>query len=205
MGSASFEAKVGQLAASLYRVDGVQSAFLLGSRAKGEAIKGSDVDLLVLFKDEKSLQRGRNEVSKAAAATSLFTQVLARAIEDFWETTERTFRGEMLRDGRVIFLSPPIDGVFDSMVLLAYDPSKLDRGDEMKVRNGLQALVKKGARWLGTGCLLLSIEDAFAAENILHTMGVDFELIPALMPRVRRSSGDSQGRGKRPRHRTERK
>ena len=205
MGSPDFETEVGQLAASLYRVDGVQTVLLFGSHARGEAVEGSDVDLLVLFKDEKSLWRGRKEVFKAAAATSLFTQVLARTIEEFWERTEPTFREEILRDGRVIFLSPPIDAVSDSMALLAYDPRKLDQGDEMKVRNGLQALVKKGARWLGTGFLLLGMEDAFAAENVLHTTGVDDELIPALMPRVRRSSGDSQGRGKRPRHRTERK
>jgi hypothetical protein len=205
MSPVDFETEVGKLAASLYRVDGVQTAFLLGSRAKGKAVKGPDVDLLALFKDEKSLLRGRNEVSKTAAATSLFAQVLARAIEDFWETTERTFRGEMLRDGRAIFLSPPIAAVSDSMVLLAYDPRRLDKGDEMKVRNGFQVLVKKGARWLGTGFLLLGMEDAFAAENILHPMGVDFELIPALMPHVRQSSGDNQGRGKPLRRRTERK
>ena len=160
------------------------------------------MDLLVIFRDEKSLLRGRDEVSKAATATSLFAQVLARVIEDYWEKTERNYRGEMLRDGRAIFLSPPIDAVSDSMVLLAYDSSKLDRDDEMKVRSELRILEKNGACWLGTGCLLLSMEDAFAADNILHATGVDFEVIPALMTRVRRSSGDGRSRGKRPKHRT---
>jgi len=204
MSPVDFETEVGKLAASLYRVDGVQTVFLFGSHARGEAVEGSDVDLLVLFKDKKSLLRGRKEVFEAAAATTLFTQVLARTIEEFWERTEPTFREEILRDGRFIFLNPPIDAVSDSMALLAYDSRKPGQGDELKVRNGLQALVKKGARWLGTGFLLLGMEDAFAAENILHPMGVDFELIPALMPHVRRLSGDNQGRGKPPRRRAER-
>jgi len=205
MDSADFEAKIGQLAASLYRVDGVQTVFMFGSSARGKAVKGSDVDLLVLFKDEKSLGRGREEVSKAAAATSLFTQVLARTVGEFWETIEPSLRGELLRDGRLIFLSPPIDGVSDPMMLLAYDLRKLGQSDDLKVRNGLQTLVKEGARWMGGGYLLLNIEDSFAAENILDPVGVDHELIPALMPSVHRSSGDSPGRRKRPRHRTERK
>jgi predicted nucleotidyltransferase len=100
--SASFEAEIGQLAVSLYRIDGVLNVFLFGSHARGEAVKGSDVDIMVLFKDEKSLWRGRKEVFKAAAVTSLLTQVLARTIEEFWERTEPTFREEILRDGRLL-------------------------------------------------------------------------------------------------------
>jgi len=190
MGSARIETDIMGLAASISRIDGVAAMFLFGSHARGEAVEGSDVDLLVLFRDEKDLWKGRKEVFKVAAATTVFTQVLARTVEEFWERTEPTFREEILRDGRLLFLSPPIDAVFDSVVLLAYDLRKLNQSNKMKVRNRLQALVKKGARRLGRGCLLLKREDALAAEDILRTMRVDYELIPALMPRVRRSSGD---------------
>lgn len=205
MGSADHEKEIGQLRASLYRVDGVQTVFLLGSPARGDAAEGAEVDLHVLFEDEKSLSKGREDVSKVAVATGLFTNVFARTVGEFWKVTERASRDKMVRDGRLIFLGPPIDAVSDSMVLLACDPGKLGKSDETNVRKGLQSLVKKGARWLGRGCLLLDVEDTFAAGDMLQTMGIDFELVPALLPPVRRSSGIRQGRGNRPRQQTVRK
>lgn len=191
MGSAQIEKDIARLVAAASNVNGVAAVFLFGSHARGEATKGSDVDLLVIFRDEKSLWKGRRELFKAAAATSVFTQILARTVEEFWEKTEPTFREEILRDGRLLYLSPPMDAVFDSMVLLAYDLRKLSQSDKMRVRNRLQALVKGGARRLGRGCLLIRRDEALVAEDILRKMKVDYELIPALMPRIRRSPGSS--------------
>jgi predicted nucleotidyltransferase len=187
MASAKIEMGIERLATSISKVDGVVSIFLFGSHARGEADEGSDVDLLVLFKDEKSLWKGRKDVFKVTAATSLLTQALTRTVEEFWEKTEPTFREEILRDGRMLYLSPPVNAIFESIVLLAFDLKKLGQSDKMKVRNRLQALVKKGARRLGRGCLLMRKEDASAAEDILKTMGVDYEMIPALLPRIRQS------------------
>jgi predicted nucleotidyltransferase len=189
MDSGQIKNEIERLVAALTEVDGVTAIFLFGSYARGEAIEGSDVDLMVLFKDEKSLWKGRKELFRAAAAAKILTQVLARTVDEFWEKTEPTFREEILRDGRILYLSPPVDAVFESMVVLAFDLKRLDQRDKMKVRNRLQALVKKGARRLGRGCMLLRREDASVAEDILKAMSVDYEMIPALMPRIRRSSG----------------
>lgn len=176
--------KVEELVASLGRVDGVAAIFLFGSHARGEAARGSDVDLLVLFRDEKALRRGRRELFERTARTDIFVQVLARTVREFWQRTDPIFREEILSGGRLVFLSPPGALVFDPRVLLAYDLRSLTQPQKMRVRNGLQRFLRAGGRRVGRGCVLLRAEDLREAEAVLREWGASYQVTPVLLPAV---------------------
>jgi len=183
--SARWAGKIDELVSSLSRVDGVTAIFLFGSHARGEATRGSDVDLLVLFRDEDCLWKGRKELFERAAQTDVFAQILARTVEEFWEKTDPAFREEVLLGGRLVYLSPPGTLVFDPRVILAYDLRSLSQPQKMRVRNQLHRLLKKGGTRLGRGCLLLRKDDLHEAEAVLRESGASYRVIPALLPAVR--------------------
>ena len=189
MVSARLEKKVEALTSDLSRVDGVVAVFLFGSYARGDATKGSDVDVLVLFKDDRSLWKGRKELYKKTAESDVFVQVLARTVEEFWTETEPTFREEVLSGGRLLYLDGLMTATFDALTIVTYDLSSLDQSGKMLVRNKLQRLIREGGRRLGRGCLLLRREDLPIAESVLRSEKVPYELIQVLMPSIHPKGG----------------
>lgn len=184
MVSARLEKKVEGLASDMAAVGGVAAIFLFGSFARGEATKGSDVDILVLFKDERSLWRGRKELFRKASETDVFVQVLARTVDEFWNRTDQTFREEVLSGGRLLYLNGPMTATFESLTIVTFDLQSLHQSGKMRVRNGLHKLIAAGGRRLGRGCVLLRREQVPEAENVLRSSKAPYQLIPVFLPSI---------------------
>jgi len=82
---------LGRLVDAITKVDGVLGIILFGSAARGDLDEYSDYDLLVLFRDEKSLWSQWNAVYERVGELRLLIHVIPKTIQEFREATEPTF------------------------------------------------------------------------------------------------------------------
>jgi len=93
------------------RIQGTVGIVLFGSFSRGDYDEGSDVDLLVVFKNKKDLDRGSSETYKATANSDLFFQVISLTLEELeksplLETALREGKIYYIRQGAKILLTP---------------------------------------------------------------------------------------------------
>lgn len=64
------------------KIKGTIGIVLFGSYSREDYDEGSDIDLLVVFKDKKDLDRGSREMYKTTAKTDQFFQVIGLTLEE---------------------------------------------------------------------------------------------------------------------------
>lgn len=87
------------LATKFKNLEGLLAVILYGSHARGEAEEGSDVDLLLLFRERGQADRAITTVSKKTAASDLFVQAVCLGLEEFKESSLLT---TVLREGKAL-------------------------------------------------------------------------------------------------------
>jgi len=87
----------------LKNVEGVVGLFLYGSFARGDYDEGSDVDLLVIFKDGRTLREGLEKIYVVTAETDLFIQAVLLTLDEFRNSP--LFK-TVLREGKVFYAGP---------------------------------------------------------------------------------------------------
>jgi predicted nucleotidyltransferase len=176
------------LTSAVTSVRGVVAVFLFGSHAKGSAEAGSDVDVLVLFEDADAMRRRKRELFEAVAPLGLFVQLLVRTVEEFWTRTEPTFRQEILRHGRVLYLRHPVEEVFEPAAIVSFDLGALSHREKMRLGYRIRRLLERGGERLGRGSVLVGLEAFPALEALLQDFGASYRVTRAYLPSVRPSS-----------------
>lgn len=99
-----------KLAAEASTIEGLTSIILYGSYARGNHHRKSDVDLLLIFKDEEALRKAEDKIQKlygiSDATLSIETLTLNR-IEEYAQSNPYLFRN-ILKEGIVVYASPPL-------------------------------------------------------------------------------------------------
>lgn len=85
------------LASEIKGIEGVVAIVLFGSYARKDFHEGSDVDLLVLFKDKRALREGVERVSEITSKRGLLVQVVALTLEEF---SKSNMLETVLREGK---------------------------------------------------------------------------------------------------------
>jgi len=83
------------------RIQGTVGIVLFGSFSRGDYDEGSDVVLLVVFKNKKDLDRGSSETYKATANSDLFFQVISLTLE---ELEKSPLLETALREGKIYYI-----------------------------------------------------------------------------------------------------
>jgi len=78
---------------------------LFGSYSRGDFNEGSDIDLLVVFKDKRELNKGLQETYKITAKSDLFLQVIGLTLEEFKSSP---LLESALRDGKIYYAKKDI-------------------------------------------------------------------------------------------------
>ena len=104
MQSQVFE-KIEHVANKLKEIEGTISIVLFGSFSRGDYDEGSDIDLLVVFKDKKHLDRGLSEIYKTTAKTDLFFQVIGLTLD---ELKNSPLLETALREGKIYYAKPDV-------------------------------------------------------------------------------------------------
>lgn len=58
------------------RINGITGVILFGSYSRGDFEEGSDIDLLVIFRNGKILQNQLRDIYKITSESNLFNQVM---------------------------------------------------------------------------------------------------------------------------------
>jgi len=82
-------------------IKGTVSIVLFGSFSRGDYDEGSDIDLLVVFKNKKDLDRGLNEIYNTTAKSDLFFQVIGLTLE---EMKKSPLLETVLREGKIYYI-----------------------------------------------------------------------------------------------------
>jgi predicted nucleotidyltransferase len=82
------------------KIEGTIGVVLFGSFSRGDYDEGSDIDLLVVFKNKKDLDRGLSEVYKTTARSDLFFQVIGLTLE---ELKKSPLLETALREGKIYY------------------------------------------------------------------------------------------------------
>jgi len=97
--------KIEHVANKLKEIEGTISIVLFGSFSRGDYDEGSDIDLLVVFKDKKHLDRGLSEIYKTTAKTDLFFQVIGLTLD---ELKNSPLLETALREGKIYYAKPDV-------------------------------------------------------------------------------------------------
>ena len=85
-------------------IDGVIAIILFGSVAKGLADEYSDVDVLILFRDKKTLWKGWDSVFDAIGPMKLDIHAIPETLEEF-RNANPVFFDEVNKNGIVLYSS----------------------------------------------------------------------------------------------------
>jgi len=81
-------------------IKGTIGTVLFGSFSRGDYDEGSDIDLLVVFKDKKDLDQGLGNIYKATAKTDRFFQVVGLTLD---ELKNSPLLETALREGKIYY------------------------------------------------------------------------------------------------------
>jgi len=87
---------------SQLRAMGARRIILFGSQARGQARRGSDIDLLVIFHDQRTFKERMRDIY-TQLETDADVDILAYNPEEFERIRHRSFFRRVLAEGRVLY------------------------------------------------------------------------------------------------------
>jgi predicted nucleotidyltransferase len=166
----------------------VAAVVLFGSYARGDYTEGSDIDLLVLFREKADLERKSKEIYGIAARSSLFFQVICMTLE---ELESSTLLESVLRDGKILFSSQEarklLTPVYKPYALVTYSTASLNAKQRVVFSQKLEGrrqkkykyeglIQKLGGYKVGKGVLMVpsanlkALTDRFERSKIDYTV-----------------------------------
>ncbi|MEM3551263.1 MAG: nucleotidyltransferase domain-containing protein [Candidatus Bathyarchaeia archaeon] len=184
---------VAKLASEAPSMEGLTSIILYGSYARGNHHRKSDVDLLLIFRDEESLMKAEDKIQTiyclSDATLSIETITLNR-MEEYAKSNPYLFRN-ILKEGLIVFASPPFKIKLKEAlngwlkVLITYEMTQLPNRTKKKIDRILYGVKHKG-KWIckgitseeeriGRGTLLLTPEKAEKVKETLEKQGAKYK------------------------------
>lgn len=172
--------------AEMKKVGGVIGIVLFGSYSRGDYGEGSDIDLLIIFKDKDQLRRNQDEIYKITAKSDLFLQAIILTLD---ELKESALLKSVMRDGEIYFAEDDVKLLFNPVhkpyALITYTTANLDpkervtftqrlggRGRGRYRYNGL--LGKLSGYKVGRGVIMIPLENINVLTEYLEEKGVNY-------------------------------
>jgi len=172
----------------LKKIEGVTGVILFGSYSRGEHGKGSDIDLLIIFKNKKALNMNQKEIYKITAETDMFFQAIALTLEEFKNSTllETT-----LREGKIYQAKKEVKKLFTTThkpyALLAYTTVNLNPKEKVIFTQKLEGrhqskytynelLQKIGGYKVGRGVIMVPQENLKKITHHLEKKKVEYTI-----------------------------
>jgi len=175
-----------ELGREIGKISRVEAVVLFGSYARGDFDEGSDVDLLVVFRDKFSLESGWCKVTETTAKRHMFVQVVTMTVD---ELKSSSLLSVVLREGKILFstegFSLPGLVKFRPYALVSYDLRSMAPDSKVKFVQTLQGrksgkyaykgmLLELGGFKVGRNCLMLPQESVAKLTDFLDKEGVTY-------------------------------
>lgn len=167
-------------------VEGTIGVVLFGSYSRGDYDEGSDIDLLVVFRDRSVLNKSLKEVYKVTSESDLFFQVIGLTLD---ELKDSPLLELALRDGKIYYASEDVKKLLTPRhkpyALITYSTANLNPKERVSFTQKLEGRGKGKYRYeglvrqlggykVGRGVMMIPIENLKAITQHLERKGVDY-------------------------------
>ncbi|MGQ9719682.1 MAG: nucleotidyltransferase domain-containing protein [Nitrososphaerales archaeon] len=167
-------------------VEGVIGIVLFGSFSRGDYDEGSDIDLLVVFKGKKGLEKGLREIYKTTAKTDLFFQVIGLTFD---ELKGSSLLESVLRDGKIYYADEEVKKLLTPMhrpyALVTYSTANLSPKERVIFTQKMEGRHKGKYRYdgliqelggykVGRGVAMVPIENLKAMTEQLDKKEINY-------------------------------
>lgn len=177
--------KIEYVVNEIKEVEGVIGIILFGSFSRGDYDEGSDIDLLVVFKEKRELNKGLKEVYKTTAKTDLFFQVIGLTLD---ELKGSPLLESVLRDGRIYYANEDIKKLLTPAhkpyALITYSTVNLSPKERVIFTQKLEGRKGKyrydgliqelGGYKVGRGVVMVPIENLKTLTERLDKKGINY-------------------------------
>lgn len=142
--------EIERIANKIKNINGVISVLLFGSYSRGDFDEGSDIDLLVVFKDKQKLNANLKKIYQTTAKTDMFFQVTALTLH---ELKHSPLLAPALREGKVYYGNEPLKKLLTTRqkpyALITYTTANLSPKERTIVAQKLQGRAYHKYRYNG--------------------------------------------------------
>ncbi|MBS7633912.1 nucleotidyltransferase domain-containing protein [Candidatus Bathyarchaeota archaeon] len=178
--------KLKLIADEIGKIDGVVGVVLFGSYSRGDFDEGSDIDLLVIFKNKSSLEKGQEKIYGITAQSDLFIQAIALTLS---ELEESTILEEVIRDGKLLYAAGNLERFspanFKPYALITYSATNLKAKEKVAFIQKLEGRRVGGYRYngllqkangykVGKGVLMIPLESFEKITRFLEENKVEY-------------------------------
>lgn len=168
------------------KIRGIIGIVLFGSYSRGDYEEGSDIDLIIIFKNKDQFMRNNKKIYKITAKSGLFFQAIILTLDEFKKSA---LLKSVLRDGKIYFAEEEVKSLFTTFLkpyaLITYTTANLDlkervtftqrlagRGKGKYRYNGL--LNKLDGYKVGRGTLMIPIKNMNILTEFLDKQEVNY-------------------------------
>ena len=196
------ESSLSEIVDTIKTVNGVIGIILFGSVARGDHDEGSDIDLLVIFKDQDAMRKNEWEVTRRIPS-DVFAQSIC-VCPSTLEAMNPVFLQSIFEDGVILYMQHPFTLRLKSAgvapyLIVSYGLGALSQREKQKVDYQLFGRVaeghsyaglveKHGGRRLGRGCLLIPTQGSESVLSLLDERGLKYDLLEVYLPKIENSS-----------------
>jgi len=178
--------KIEHVANKIKEVEGTIGIVLFGSFSREDYNEGSDIDLLVVFKDKKNLDKGLSEVYKTTAKTDLFFQVIALTLD---ELKNSPLLETALREGKIYYAKQNIKKLLTPThrpyALVTYTTANLNAKERVTFTQKLEGrrkgkykyeglIHKIGGYKVGRGVVMIPLESLKTLTEHLENKEINY-------------------------------
>jgi len=178
--------EIERLADRIGEIEGVVGVVLFGSYSRGDFDEGSDVDLLVVFKDKSTLRRRQEEVYKITAETDLPIQAIPLTVRELKESAllePVVYEGKILRGSKG--LRRLLAGRGKPYALISYENTGLAARERVAFTQKLEGrrvgryryygiLQENGGFKVGRGALMIPLKNMRTITEFLEENRVEY-------------------------------
>lgn len=172
---------------SLREIDEIVGIVLFGSVARGDFDERSDYDLLIVFKDKKSMWKRWDELFKIVGDAKANIHAIPKGLDEF-KSSNPVFLEQVYSQGRVLYSKSPFQVSLRPLaarpyVIVIYDMSKLSYRDKVRLRYRLYeggVLSRAGGTKLAESCLMIPEETSGKVFAALKEHGARVKTVRVL-------------------------
>lgn len=200
----NLESNLSEIVDAIKTVEGVVGIVLFGSVARGDYDEGSDIDLLVIFRDENLMRRNEWQVTRRIPS-DVFAQSIC-VCPSMLKSVNPVFLRSVLEDGVILYMRHPFVLRFQSacgvpQLIVSYSLDGLSQREKQKVDYELfgrvvgeriyeGAVGNCGGKRLGRGCFLVPKESSESVLSLLKRCNLRYDLMEVYLPKVEKFHPD---------------